>query len=136
MLNGKLIKVDRVIESVQRDYGFENLDWINCVEWIGECLDLIGAPRTFIEKATDGKETLGHPECIKIEENRGKLPCDMHELIQAFRLVGESYIPMRVNTDTTHVAYNCMGTEDFYRESEITLSLIMIISLLRLKKVM
>ena len=73
MLNGKYIKLDRIIENVYRDYGFDNLDWIHCVEWIGECLDLIGAPRTYIEKSTDGNEKLGHPSPIIIEDNRGKL---------------------------------------------------------------
>jgi hypothetical protein len=110
MMNGKYIKLDRVIENVGRDYGFTELNWINCVEWVGECLDLIGAPMTYIQKATDGNESLGHQLPITIEDNRGKIPCDLHKLIQGFRKEGGSYIPMRVSTDTTHISYLCNDT--------------------------
>lgn len=123
MNNGKYIKLDRVIEKVYRDYGFDDLDWINAVEWIGECLDFIGAPRTYIEKITDGNEALGHSSAIEIENNRGKLPCDMYKLIQAFKCVDGNYIPMRVNTDTAHMAYDCMSSKDYGRQSETTYKL-------------
>lgn len=123
MMNGKLIKIDRVLENVYRDYGFNNLDWIHCVEWIGECLDLIGAPRTYIEKATDGNETLGHNSPITITENRGVLPCDMHSLIQAFRNENGNWIPMRVSTDTTHNSYKCVNSIDYNRDTELTYKL-------------
>lgn len=123
MNNGKYIKMDRVIETVYRDYGFDNLDWIHCVEWIGECLDLIGAPRTYIKKATDGNEKLGHPVPVTIEDNRGKIPCDMHKLIQAFRCDGQNWQPMRLNTDTTHISYYCNQSDDWGRTAEITYQL-------------
>lgn len=115
--------MDRVIENVYRDYGFDNLDWIHCVEWIGECLDLIGAPRTYIEKITDANEKLGHGNAIEIVDNRGKLPCDMYSLIQAFRCQNGNYIPMRVSTDTSHIAYHCTASKDFGRDSELTYKL-------------
>jgi len=123
MMNGKYITIDRVLENVYRDYGFNNLDWIHCVEWIGECLDLIGAPRTYIEKSTDGNETLGHDSPIVITENRGTLPCDMHSLIQAFRKQNGSWIPMRVSTDTTHNSYKCNNSVDYNRDCELTYKL-------------
>lgn len=123
MNNGKYIKMDRVIENVYRDYGFDNLDWIHCVEWIGECLDLIGAPMTTIEMATDANEKLGHPSPIVITENRGKLPCGMHRLVQAFRCVNGDWLPMRVSTDTSHVAYHCNKSIDATRECDLTYKL-------------
>jgi hypothetical protein len=123
MNNGKYVKMDTVIEGVYRDYGFDNLDWIHCIEWIGECLDLIGAPLTYIEKATDGNEKLGHKSPIIIEENRGKLPCDMHKLISSFYNNEGNWIPMRVNTDSTHIAYFCNMSEDAHRNSDITYKL-------------
>jgi len=123
MLNGKLIKMDRVIENVYRDYGFDNLDWMHCVEWIGECLDLIGAPMAHVEMATDGNEKLGHPEHITIEEGRGHLPCNMHRLIQAFRCDDGNWIPMRVNTDTSHIAYHCGNSVDASRSTNLTYKL-------------
>lgn len=115
--------MDTVIEGVYRDYGFDNLDWINCVEWIGECLDLIGAPLTYIEKATDGNEKLNHQSPISIVENRGKLPCDMHKLIQTFYCDNKNWLPMRVNTDTTHISYYCNTSLDANRICDLTYKL-------------
>ena len=113
MLTGKFIKIDRIIENVHRDYGFDNLDWIHCIEWIGECLDGIGAPQTYIEKNTDGNEKLGHPEHIKIEGNRGVLPCDLHQIIQCFNHTSGSTAPMRMSTDSTHLHYGCHESPDY-----------------------
>lgn len=123
MNNGRFIKIDRVLENVYRDYGFEDMDWMNAVEWAGECLDLIGAPRTYIEKSTDGHEDLGHPEPITIEDYRGKLPCDMYKLIQAFRCIDGEWIPMRVSTDNSFISYFCSSTKDIQRDSEYTYKL-------------
>jgi len=123
MLTSKLIKIDRVLENVYRDYGFDNLDWIHCVEWIGECLDLIGAPKTYIEKSTDGNEPLNHPNRIEIVEGRGVLPCDIHSLVQAFKCSGGGLQAMRVSTDTTLASYNCLDSVDAGRDSELTYKL-------------
>ena len=123
MLNGRFIKINRVIENVHRDYGFENLNWIDCIEWIGECLDLIGAPKTYVEKATDGQEKLGHPNVINIIEGRGSIPCEMFSLVQAFKRDGKNLTPMRVTTDTTMVSYQCSGSSDYNRDSEYTYKL-------------
>ncbi len=123
MMNNNFIKIDRVLEKVYRDYGFDNLDWIHCIEWIGECLDFIGAPKTYVEKATDSNEKLGHPNCIKIVDNRGVLPCDMYSLIQAFRLQNGNWLPMRVSTDTSHISYHCNKSVDVTRDSELTYKL-------------
>ena len=121
-MTSKYIKIDRILENVHRDYGFE-LDWIHCVEWIGECLDLIGAPRTYVEKATDGNEILGHDLPITITENRGKLPCDMLSLVQAFQNKNGTWLPMRVSTDNSHISYRCNESIDYTRETEITYKL-------------
>ena len=123
MNNGKFIKMDRVIENVYRDYGFDNLDWIHCVEWIGECLDLIGAPRTYIEKSTDGNEKLNHPSPVTIADNRGKIPCDLYKVDSVFRCVGGNLIPMRVSTDSTHLSYFCSGSKDIINDSDLTYKL-------------
>lgn len=123
MLNGKYIELDRVIENVYRDYGFDNLDWIHCVEWIGECLDLIGAPKTYIKKATDGNEKLNHDTPIVIADYRGTIPCDVHKLVQAFKKDGSAWTPMRVSTDTAFISYYCNESDDYNRDSEHTYSL-------------
>ena len=122
-MNYKYIPMNRVIENVHRDYGFDNLNWIDCVEWIGECLDLIGAPLTYIEKATDGNTKLGHQDHIEIKDSRGSLPCDMHKLIGTFKCEGDDWLPMRVSTDTTHLAYGCSHTKDAARRTGSTYKL-------------
>jgi len=123
MNNGKFVKIDRILEKTYRDYGFSDLDWISCVEWIAECLDFIGVPKQMVEKATDGNEDLGHPECIDIVDNRGTIPCDIDTLVQAFRLQNNNWIPMRATTDTTFVGYNCKKSKDFLRDTDVTYKL-------------
>lgn len=78
MLNGKLIPIDRVIEGVYRDFGWTHeLDWIDAVEWTGEIMDMIAAPKQYVDKVTDGDEDRYHQCPIKITNYRGSLPCDM-----------------------------------------------------------
>jgi hypothetical protein len=78
MLNGKFIGIDRVIEGVYRDFGWsDQLDWIDAVEWTGEIMDMIAAPKQYVDKVTDGDEDRGHQCPIKITNYRGELPCDM-----------------------------------------------------------
>jgi hypothetical protein len=82
MLNGKYISIKTIIEGVYRDYGFSNdLDWVDALEWAGEVLDLISAPKQYISKVTDGNSELQHPCPIKIENYRGCLPEDLSSII-------------------------------------------------------
>ena len=71
MLNGKLIPIDRVIEGVYRDFGWTHeLDWIDAVEWVGEIMDMIAAPKQYVDKVTDGDEDRYHQCPIVIKNYR------------------------------------------------------------------
>lgn len=124
MMNGRFISIERVIEGVYRDYAFDTqLDWIDALEWIGECLDLIGAPATYIEKMSDGKSELNHPCPIVIKDYRGEIPCDVLHLKQAFlkgsSTVGtnsnDNLIPMRRSTDSLHIGKYKNNSPDLNR---------------------
>ena len=117
MVTGKYVSLDRVIDGIFRDYGFNNINEVDLIEWVGECLDLIGAPMTYIEKSTDGNEDLGHEPPIVIDGNRGVLPCDVHQIIGCFNASTGKLIPMRMSTDITHITYGCSKSKDYGRSS-------------------
>ena len=78
MLNGKFISVDRVIEGVFRDFAWTHeIDHVDCIEYVGEVMDMIAAPKQYVDKVTDGDEDRYHQCPIKIKNYRGELPCDI-----------------------------------------------------------
>jgi hypothetical protein len=57
-LNGKYVDIKRILEGVYRDYGFTHeVDWVDVIEWVGEVLDLIAAPKQYINKVTTIEES-------------------------------------------------------------------------------
>lgn len=77
-LNGKYTKMGTIIDGVYRDFGWsQEVNWVDCIEWVGECLDLIAAPKQYVDKVTDGNVDINHPCPIVIKNYRGALPCDM-----------------------------------------------------------
>jgi hypothetical protein len=99
MLNGKYTKIDRIIEGVFRDYGWTHeIDWVDALEWVGECMDLIAAPKQYINKVTDGNDKLDHPCAIVIKDYKGSLPCDIIQINQVREF--NTKIEMRYTTDT------------------------------------
>lgn len=113
-LNGKYVKIDRIVEGIFRDYGWQHeVNWIDLLEWSGEAMDLIAVPKQYITKITDGNTDLKHPCPIEIKNYRGKLPCGFIYIIQAIE--GKSRIPMRTTTDTFHIGLqiseNTLGTQ-------------------------
>ena len=101
-LSGKHVKLETILEKVYRDYGFEtDLDWNDAIEWAAEALDLIGAPRVYSPFVTDGNDLKGHPDPILINDHRGNLPCNLHQIVQVREFC--SKYPMTYATDTFHV---------------------------------
>jgi hypothetical protein len=100
-LSGKYIQIGEILERVYRDYGFEDdLDWNDAIVWVADALDLIGAPRAYTPKVTDGSTSLGNPDPICIKNHRGDLPCDLHLIVQAREW--NTKIPMIWNSDSFH----------------------------------
>jgi hypothetical protein len=73
MHNGKYISVKRILENVHRNYNIaDEVNFFDALEWIGGVISLAESPFT-LDK---------HFKVIQIEDGRGKLPCDLHSIIQ------------------------------------------------------
>jgi hypothetical protein len=118
MLTSKTVSVERVIEKLLREYPFiQSVDWIDFLEYIGDCIDLIGSNASYIAKITDGNEDLGHPSPILIENYRGQLPCDLVKVNQVREWCNKS--PMVYSSDSFHSATTpCYPTVDTTELSE------------------
>ncbi len=79
----KYIPVERIIENVRREVEFtDNINFADILEWVYYAMELIGAQQVYVQKTTDGNEDLGHPTPVLIENGRGELPIDLHQIIQ------------------------------------------------------
>lgn len=98
-LTGKYVDIKRILEGVYRDYGWTHeIDWVDVIEWVGEVLDLIAAPKQYVNKVTDNNTDLNHPCPITIKNYRGELPCDLLYIVQVRE--NKAKVPMRYSTDT------------------------------------
>jgi hypothetical protein len=70
MLSGRTVGVDSIIEELQRDYGFDDVDKSEVVEWIWKSMGIIGTPYPFEDK----------PKEIDIVEYRAILPVDLYSI--------------------------------------------------------
>jgi hypothetical protein len=81
-LNGKYVDVAYIIERVYRDYGFDlEVKYDEVIEWIWDVMALIGAPQQFVDKISDGSDTMPNP--IEVTNYRGELPNDLFSVYLA-----------------------------------------------------
>lgn len=74
MLSGKNISSQEVIRRVLRDNPVsQSIPYVDAVEWVVDTLDLINAPRTYSPEIA----------MVKIEDYKGKLPCNYKQMTQA-----------------------------------------------------
>jgi hypothetical protein len=107
-LNSKTVSINSIIERVFRDTGsVENVDLPDVIEWVGECIELIGAPISCIDKI----------EVIEVKEGRAFLPCDLYSVLQARD--NERKVALRASTDSYHGRHNT-ETSDLHRDSSLT----------------
>jgi hypothetical protein len=100
-LNGKYIEIPRIIDGVYRDFGWTHeINWIDCIEWVGECLDLIAAPQQYVQRMTDGNEALNHPCPLIVKNYRASLPCDLLYITQVKDK--DTGVPLRHSGDSFH----------------------------------
>lgn len=96
MINGRLISSYEIIDRVLRDGDYRDIDFnlSSLLEWTAECLDLIGCPASLVDTIA----------CIKIENNRGTLPCNLHTIKQTTGLtIPTGYqFAMRETNNTFH----------------------------------
>ena len=108
MLNGKLSSSKEIVLKVIRDNGYQvqDFNYSDMVEWLGECMDLIGCAYTLRKNIA----------CITIKDHRGLIPCDFHTPVQASAFDCKSGIqfPMRTANNTFHPLFlpnvNSVGT--------------------------
>ncbi|TXG85789.1 MAG: hypothetical protein E6R13_01655 [Spirochaetes bacterium] len=94
-LTSKTITSKEIIANVLRDnlYKAQDIEVSALIEWVSEVLDLTGVPLIL-------KDMI---DCIKIEDHRGNLPCDLHSVNQMSGLTdGGVQFPMREATGTFH----------------------------------
>lgn len=110
-ISGKYIGYKEILRSVYRDFEFNyELQHVDALEWIGALMRLLNVHNSLKDKVTDNNLDLDHPDFIKIEDFRGKLPCDMHSITQTAAFLGNaldfackgSLIPMNYSTDTMY----------------------------------
>lgn len=80
----KFTNIKRTIEAAYRDSGLKQIDYESAIEWTAELLGLLGVPATNIEKVTNGK--FGHPDFIRVENYRFRLPDDIVSLTSMRRV--------------------------------------------------
>lgn len=101
--NGKYVTTDSIIERLFRNADYrDEVKLENVVEWVGDCIGLIGYPAALIDKITDGNESLNHPDYVEIVDYRGILPSDAHQIIGVRDK--DSKVRFRLSSDTYHLA--------------------------------
>jgi hypothetical protein len=70
-INGRTVSLKTIVEKVYRDFKFNfTLNWSDAAEWAGELLAQFSAPIALEPKIA----------CIKIQDYRGSLPCDLESI--------------------------------------------------------
>jgi|688.fasta_scaffold52678_6 hypothetical protein len=110
-LNGKLVSSKEAVYRAIRDADLKAQDFNlgTMLEWAGEALDLIGCPYSLVHKLA----------CIDIVDNRGVLPCDLHEIRQMSTLLPNGIqMQMRVANGTFHPIFIKQGGEIGYVDNQ------------------
>jgi hypothetical protein len=87
MLNGRTVSVEMLIENLQQDYGFSDINKSEIIEWLWKSMEIIGSPYPYEDKPIE----------IDIVNHRGVLPVNLYS-INAVR-EKTTAIPLREMTD-------------------------------------
>lgn len=119
--SSKYVGIDTIIAKVYRDMQVDGLvNPMDAVEWVGEAIEMIGAPMQYTEKVAR----------VTIKNYRAKLPCDLHYIITTKGRPGtisddvcdntaSGYVAMRYSTDAFHHSY-CKNNNDVRCTSSLT----------------
>lgn len=93
----KYISIRQVLDNLMDSSLMQDLSLERAVNYAVRFIQKVGMPSIFLEKTEE----------IKIEDYRGKLPCDFYEIIQV-RTVGPNgnYKVFRYSTDSFHMSPN------------------------------
>lgn len=95
----KYISSQEIVRNVFRNnrYSSMDLEWTDAIEWAAEALDLIGAKLSYQPKLA----------AITIDNFRGELPCDLHDITQVAGLTpGCVQFQMKSSTNNFHPVFN------------------------------
>lgn len=101
-LTGNYIPFYSIVEKVYRDAGFQQIDWNDAIEWIGDVIGLIGAKDAFKTITTN---SIDGPSPLEIIDYRATIPIGFINLIAARKVSIDSeanivgYQPMVYSTD-------------------------------------
>ena len=104
--SGRYTSIQKVVEDVFRDAGFNEVDWESAVAWTVQLMGKIGIPYQYVTKSTNGLD--GNHPFICIENYRGKMPDELVNVVacrkvlfdESGNLVNTS--PMIESTDLYH----------------------------------
>jgi hypothetical protein len=111
-LTGKYISINYILENYYRNFRFlGTMDFYDAMEYVWSAMNLINVPQEYIDKL----------DCIKVENFKGELPCDLHQIIQCREYTQK--IPMRYSTDSFHSPMHCNNSPDLDVNSDLTYKL-------------
>lgn len=122
-MNIQYVSIRRILDSVLRHPLLADINLETAIDYTVDFIKIVGVPSMFIDKIAS----------LKIEDYRGKLPDDFHEIIQV-KLNKEPYTTFRYTTDNFHLenkekdhinlTYKIQGNIIFTspKETELTLS--------------
>tara|TARA_R110000868_G_scaffold122495_3_gene324672 strand:- start:5353 stop:6183 length:831 start_codon:yes stop_codon:yes gene_type:complete len=85
-VNGKYVKIARILERVHSDWGFDSIPIEDAIEWAGSLFSL--APSMYVLKHDIAE--------ITIAEGKGKLPCNLESIIQTAKLQNDNTLVANV----------------------------------------
>lgn len=102
-LNSKYVTLKTILDKIYRDNAYDTeISFGDAAEWCAEAMDLIAVPMQYVDKEYD----------ITIEDYRGGLPCDMHNITNGAIVDKATNIPLRASFDTAYLSDRVKSADD------------------------
>lgn len=88
-LNGSYVTVQFILDKLEQDYGFDDIEYNEVVEDIWDILGYVSDPSTFERKFAN----------VAIEDYRGIIPSDFYTIVDGTVMETETYIPFIESSD-------------------------------------
>lgn len=79
-MNNKTVSIKRIFERLNSDFGFTDIPYSDVIEWVGDILLKYG----------NHSQLKADVEEVTIEDGRGKIPCNIHSIIQCIKVGRDS----------------------------------------------
>lgn len=92
-LSGRYVSLKTILDKVYRDNGYDTeISFGDAAEWAAEAMDYIAVPMQYVDKQV----------LITIEDYRGTLPCDFHNITNGAVIDKATNIPLKGNPGTAY----------------------------------